>query len=251
MTKIKTLVYFDLEATGLKSSGRPRITEISLVAVNYESLEELKLRINQIHGNKNNHDYAYKLESLLPRVLNKLTLCVYPMAVIMPEVSDITELDNYNLSEQRRFDAKTGELLNNFLERLPTPICLVAHNGDIYDFPLLKAELEKSDMQLSSGILCADSYIGIKSIFQERNNQTYREDERLKENQVKKNTPQSFSLINLCNDLLGSKPIRSHGAEADCLTLLRITAVLGKDWSDWLQKNCKLFSDCKKMWSWD
>jgi hypothetical protein len=29
MKKIKTFVYFDLKATGLKSSGRPRITEIS------------------------------------------------------------------------------------------------------------------------------------------------------------------------------------------------------------------------------
>ena len=33
MSEIKTLVYFDLEATGLKNSGRPRITEISFVAV--------------------------------------------------------------------------------------------------------------------------------------------------------------------------------------------------------------------------
>ena len=34
MNQVKTLVYLDLEATGLASSGRPRITELSLVAVN-------------------------------------------------------------------------------------------------------------------------------------------------------------------------------------------------------------------------
>ena len=34
MQDIKTFVYFDLEATGLKSSGRPRVFEISLIAVN-------------------------------------------------------------------------------------------------------------------------------------------------------------------------------------------------------------------------
>jgi DNA polymerase III epsilon subunit-like protein len=34
MSEINTLVYFDIEATGLKSSGKPRICEISLVAVN-------------------------------------------------------------------------------------------------------------------------------------------------------------------------------------------------------------------------
>ena len=41
MSEIKTLVYFDLEATGLKNSGRPRISEISLVAVNIEDVLEL------------------------------------------------------------------------------------------------------------------------------------------------------------------------------------------------------------------
>ena len=35
---IQTIVYFDLESTGLKESGRPRISEISLVAVNTKGL---------------------------------------------------------------------------------------------------------------------------------------------------------------------------------------------------------------------
>ena len=248
MTNIKTLAYFDLEATGLKSSGRPRISEICFVAVNVEDVKDLNLTIKNNLGNKNNQDYALKLEALLPRVLNKITLCVYPMATIMPEVSDITELDNYNLSGQTRFDANTGELLKSFLDRLPTPVCLVAHNGDIYDFPLLKAELEKVGIKLSSGILCADSYIGIKAIFKDRNSSA--EDAKKKETQMKKINPQSFSLINLHNHMLGCNPSKSHGAEADCLALLKITAILGEEWLGWVKKNCKLFSECKKMWVW-
>ena len=122
MTAIKTFVYFDLEATGLKSSGRPRISEISFVAVNSEHVEELNLKIQNHLRKRNNQDYVFQLESLLPRVLNKITLCVYPMATIMPEVSDITELDNYNLTGQTKFDGNTGHLLNNFLDRLPTPM---------------------------------------------------------------------------------------------------------------------------------
>ena len=49
MSEIKTLVYYDLEATGLKSSGRPRISELSLVAVNNEdiSLTDKKKNITQ------------------------------------------------------------------------------------------------------------------------------------------------------------------------------------------------------------
>ena len=37
---IQTIVYLDLESTGLKESGRPRISEISFIAVN------TKFRIN-------------------------------------------------------------------------------------------------------------------------------------------------------------------------------------------------------------
>ena len=136
MCEIKTLVYCDLEATGLKNSGRPRITELSLVAVNTESILDLNaLLISHLQKNK------LKVDRMLPRVMNKLTICVYPMATIRPEVSGITGLDNYNLSGQATFDKETGQLLNIFLERLPKHLCHVGHNGDSYDFPLRKAEL--------------------------------------------------------------------------------------------------------------
>ena len=87
------------------------------------------------------------------------------MATIRPEVSGITGLDNYNLSGQATFDKDTGQLLIIFLEGLPIPICLVAHNRDSYDFSLLKAELEKAGVMLPYDTLCADSYVGIKEIF--------------------------------------------------------------------------------------
>ena len=53
MCEIKTLVYCDLEATGLKNSGRPRITELSLVAVNTESILDLNVVLLS-HLQKNN-----------------------------------------------------------------------------------------------------------------------------------------------------------------------------------------------------
>ena len=105
------------------------------------------------------------LETFLPRVLNKLTLCVYPMATIMPEVSRLTGLDNYNLIDQSRFDKRTGDLIKAFFSRLPFPVCLVAFNGNLYDFPLLQAELVKLGIELGSDIFCVDSYVGLKEIF--------------------------------------------------------------------------------------
>ena len=114
--------------------------------------------------------------SLSPRIVNKLTICVYPMATIVPLVSDLTGLDNYNLTDQSKFNKKTGELINSFLALLPSTECLVAHNGNAYDFPLLKAELEKSGTKLDSQILCVDSYEGIKEIFMNRSDPSKKED---------------------------------------------------------------------------
>ena len=48
MRGIETLVYFDIEATGLKSSGRPRITEISFLAVKMDDTLNLSFEIMQL-----------------------------------------------------------------------------------------------------------------------------------------------------------------------------------------------------------
>jgi len=356
---VKTLVYFDLEATGLKSSGKPRITELSLVAVNIQDVLDLHVKIVDLLENRSEPDRRmFQVESLLPRVLNKLTLCVYPMATILPGVSSITGLDNYNLTGQSRFDKNTVDMLNSFLARLPPPVCLVAHNGDLYDFPLLKAELNKMGGKLSSQVLCVDSYVGIKQIFKGRGEDKLereivekeveavielldagefetememgRSDNNTRTTQVlsqsrvskysvptqrakrrpslpltnspavfkmskiskhenestptktdsvlrskerdtgkmkqvscsamfksrkklnfsnpRSDIPSSFSLINLHTHLLGRPPAQSHGAEADCLALLRVTSMLGREWLDWVEDNCYMFNDCKEMW---
>ena len=319
MSEIKTLVYFDVEATGLKNSGRPRVTEMSFVAVKAKDVLELHSQIvNQFTERK------AEIGSTLPQIVNKLTVCVYPMAIIRPEVSEITGLDNYNLSGQATFSKNTGELINSFLGHLPRPLCLVAHNGVQYDFPLLKAELEKVGMTLPSDTLCADSYLGLKEIFRKReevkqsqpvkyqemdngatetskienlgeicreiereNSKTPTKSMSLRDQhseetnlskvlkmsrmnaikmrhqlrspgmlKVKKRIdflkfecPESFSLINLHRQLLGCSPAQSHGAEADCFSLLRTTASLGMEWMTWIQGNRQLFRNCTKMWS--
>ena len=44
-------------------------------------------------------------------------------------------------------------------------MCLVAHNGNLDDFPLLQAKLLKAGLELELGVFCFDSYFGIKEIF--------------------------------------------------------------------------------------
>jgi len=58
----------------------------------------------------------------------------------------------------------------------------------------------------------------------------------------------SFSLTNLHRQLLGYTPTILHGAEADSLALMRITAVIGDKWLEWANVNCILFSEMKQMW---
>ena len=328
MIEVQTLVYFDLEATGLKSSGRPRISELSLVAVNIQDVLQMHKAIMENIQNRTVESSLLQTRKLSPRIVNKLTLCVYPMATIVPLVSDITGLDNYNLMGQSKFSKSTGDLLNSFLSLLPAPVCLVAHNGNDYDFPLLKAELDKIGMQLKSDILCIDSYVGIREMFKKEKdivnsgNKTVTEMKLTKENNIVKmeldavsdliskgefeiemeegkhtelkcskseneetpkstkyksniclppkkrkqfsgfeivksrkalkfeipGEPVSFSLINLHRHLLGCSPEESHGAEADCLSLMRTTAALGQKWIDWVKENCLKFETCKKMW---
>ena len=71
------------------------------------------------------------------------------MAPILPDVSRITGLDNYNLYGQAKFDTNTVKMIDGFLRRLPAPVCFVSHNGDRFDFPS-KAELEKCGGKLEN-----------------------------------------------------------------------------------------------------
>ena len=79
----------------LKDSGRPRTWLISFVAVNAQDIIQLNLTSKR--------KYKFFEKSCLPRIMNKLTLCVNPMAIIVHVVTDLTGLDNYNLSGQSKY----------------------------------------------------------------------------------------------------------------------------------------------------
>lgn len=135
--KMKTLVFLDFEATGLLGPAqRPRITELCLLAVHRD---DLSAGIG------------------FPRVLNKLTLCLNPKKSIQMGSSQITGLYNDTLERQKDFSPTTVTMINGFLSHLAEPVCLIAHYGNGYDFPLLKAELNRINQSLGDGIYCADS----------------------------------------------------------------------------------------------
>ena len=72
-------------------------------------------------------------------------------------------LNNDNLYQQKDFDSEVGDLILLFLRRLESPVCLVAHNGSRFDFPLLAAELQSTGcspllLVNNQPVLCIDTW---------------------------------------------------------------------------------------------
>lgn len=153
VTDVQTLVFFDLEATGLNCNTLPpRITELSMLAIRADHF----LAFDEV--------LKKSTKAAIPRVTNKLTLCFNPQTALPQIVSDMTGLTNEMLEEQHGFDGETACVLRAFLSHLPQPVCLVAHNGNMYDYPLLNAELKRCQSDLS--VLTADSLEILKTVYE-------------------------------------------------------------------------------------
>ena len=84
---------------------------------------------------------------------------------------------------------------------------------------------------MDRNLLCADSYIAMRNILESNNS-----------------TKISFSLVNLFKYFFGRTPVSAHGSEADCLSLLKITAAVGPEFFNWIEDNNYKFRHCKPMW---
>lgn len=149
MFKINTFVFFDIETTGIPRYESPptKITELAFVACSRKHL-------------------LATVKNKLPRVLQKILLPIQPLKCILPETTKITGnkdqqikfdghfeykfsfllskgLDNFLLEHVAKFDGDTVALMNCFLNRLEKPVCLVAHNGNNFDYPLLSEHLKR------------------------------------------------------------------------------------------------------------
>ncbi|XP_055607806.1 three-prime repair exonuclease 1 [Uranotaenia lowii] len=152
-TSIGSYVFFDLETTDLPGLKTPKITEISLIACSKQHLLETR-------------------QGDLPRVLHKQTLCLNPQRIIHPRASEQTGLYNDLLEHESKFDDKTAKLILLFLERLRGPCCLVAHNGNRFDFLILKREFESLNIKLPEETYCIDSLQLFQELEKFRENQT-------------------------------------------------------------------------------
>ncbi|RUS89102.1 hypothetical protein EGW08_003110 [Elysia chlorotica] len=93
-------------------------------------------------------------------------------------------------------------MMMTFLKNLPQPVCLVAHNGDRFDFPLLVRHLEDAgtDVQELPDVVCADSFLAFKATVPMR----------------------SFKLSNIYTRVCSAYPPSTHSAEQDSQMLMDI-----------------------------
>ncbi|XP_063104879.1 ATR-interacting protein isoform X2 [Cavia porcellus] len=223
---MQTLIFLDLEATGLPFS-QPKVTELCLLAIHRCALESS----SPCQGRP-------PAVPPPPRVVDKLSLCVAPGKACSPAASKITGLSTAELAAHGRqhFDKNLVTLLLAFLQRQPQPWCLVAHNGDRYDFPLLQAELAMLGLAGAlDGAFCVDSITALKALEQSSKTSEH-------------GSKRSYSLGSIYTRLYGQAPVDSHMAEGDVLTLLSICQ--WRPWAllQWVDAHARPFSTVKPMY---
>ncbi|GFN88204.1 three prime repair exonuclease [Plakobranchus ocellatus] len=219
-SQIECFVFFDLETTGLPKKGdMPRITELCFLALTR---------------------YELTLTTRAPRAYNKLILCFNPRKGIEPRASATSRLRPSSLEQLKPFEQQAF-LIYQFLKNLPHSLCLVAHNGKRFDFPLLLAHLKEWQQLIPDDILCADSMEAFrafdpppkakrqrsmptadpKSVLCLPNGAEAGVNDRGSQ-QEGSEAKKSYSLSKVYARVFGQEPPLSHTAEQDCNNMLEI-----------------------------
>ncbi|RZB73485.1 three-prime repair exonuclease 1, partial [Asbolus verrucosus] len=73
-------------------------------------------------------------------------------------------LSNELLQHQQAFSAEVVEVMAKWLEMNQKPVCFVAHNGSRFDYPILRAEIDKTGACLPDDLLCVDSLVAFRAL---------------------------------------------------------------------------------------
>lgn len=245
-TKFQTFVILDVETTGL-TFDQPKITELAMIVVSASALD------------------ALGPDEQFPRVLNKFVKFFNPMKTIHSKATEISQLNNVILQNQPTFNRQTVKSIEDFLSDFARPICFVAHNGNVFDFPIFFNEIRSAISSDETSELfsfeCVDSIRFFRPIFRlliepvvETEKKTVVETQRRGFVEI----PMKFSLVDQIPSLkleqiyereFKSKisTLKSHRAEDDCLMLLAILKLYLPDWFDWIDENSRLLSDFNSL----
>lgn len=166
-----TYVFLDFETTGLVN---PHVTSMSLIALASET----------------------SLQSKLVTYHN-------PTEPITDAAAKLTGLTKSRLQPFQPF---SPDLLLCFLRAQQPPVCLLAHNGNAFDFAILHDALKASALQLPPNVYTVDTL----DLFRELDFGGCR-------------------LYQLHQTLFQCPPLVSHDAEQDCITLIKCFFKAGCD----------------------
>lgn len=222
--RAETFVFLDLEATGLPSM-HPEVAELSLFAVHRSSLENVERNESGIPA--------------LPRVLDKLTLCMSPQRPFTAKASEITGLSSECLARcgKAAFDAAVVRTLQAFLSRQERPVCLVAHNGFDYDFPLLRTELQRLGARLPHDTLCLDTLPALRGL------------DRAHSHGTRAQSCRGYSLGSLFRRYFQAEPGAAHSAEGDVRTLLLVFLHRAPELLAWADEQARRWAHIEPMYA--
>ncbi|KAF6091704.1 three prime repair exonuclease 2 [Phyllostomus discolor] len=224
VARAETFVFLDLEATGLPNVN-PEIAELSLFAVHRSSLE--------------NPERDEVGTPVLPRVLDKLTLCMCPERPFTSKASEITGLSIEGLAQCQKagFNEAVVRTLQAFLSRQEGPICLVAHNGFDYDFPLLCTELQRLGAHLPLNTTCLDTLPALRGLDHAHSHST------------RAQACKGYSLGSLFRRYFQAEPSAAHSAEGDVHTLLMVFLHRAAELLAWADKQARSWDHIKPMYT--
>ncbi|XP_072050103.1 three prime repair exonuclease 2-like [Amphiura filiformis] len=198
--KIQSFVFLDLETTGLISPIQ--ITELALISVHRKSMDDARARWK-----------------LTPRIVDKLVLCIDPEIEVEPDAEKITGLSRSLLRHNGKstFNVQICQQLEGFFKRQEEPICLIAHNGDQYDFPILARSLfELNDSGVGNlDLMCADSLSAFRAVYPKKG---------------------SYKLTSLLLSTFGNT-YNEHTAEDDAIGLMKLSINSWEKIRVWFEQN--------------
>lgn len=203
-SQFSTFIFLDLETTGLRKPVE--ITELSMIAVE---------RAHIIDSSKTKS---------VPRLLDKFTTCVRPTKEIESYASMVTCISNEDLEKKKEFDIELGGVVRSFIMRQQQPACLVAHNGDNFDFKILVSHLDDVGITLPKSVYATDSLKAFRNQHKEVKTESHNGEITKHAEETENEKPMRFScsLKNLYNSFVGGEFENAHSAEGDALALLRL-----------------------------
>ncbi|XP_049516994.1 three-prime repair exonuclease 1-like [Dermacentor silvarum] len=226
---VKTLVFFDLETTGLPSKDLPvNITEIAMVAVDrahFETRDKAEFRVT-----------------------NKLTLCLKPKTAMHPIAATKSGLDAILLKDQGLF-RKAQPAIRAFLSVLAPPICLLAHNGDPADFPIFIEELvfatgsgDVDNILGVPGLACCDTLKAVRHLWP-----VLPPAPKKGRRSVAPSKQNSYALDHLYKRFCGRRT-NAHHAEQGCIDLMKVCHVEKAAFIAYIDANAVHLSDARYTW---